>query len=114
MIPTCTYLKVNCVCINSYTSVYIVELTFERLELLIFCFLQFVCNLGDDEVLRAHLSDGVDQSVQAPGVISQKVQQHGSPLCLCCPAADFFCVVPRQDPTRAQVVQMAFGSDLFT
>lgn len=86
--------------------------TSKRLYLLVFGHLHFICDFGNDEVLRAHLPYGVSQGVQAPGVLGQYVQQHGCPLGLCGPAADFLCVVPCQNSARAQVVQVAFGSDL--
>lgn len=84
----------------------------ERLDLLIFDLLHLVRDLGDDKVLRAQLPDGVDQGVQAPGVFGQGVQQRGRPLGLRGPAADLLGVVPRQDPARAQVVEVALGPDL--
>ena len=87
-------------------------LTSERLDLLVFGLLHLISDFGDDEVLWAHLLYWVTQGVQAQGVLSQHVQQHGRPLGLCGPAADFLCVVPRQDPAGAQVVEVALGSDL--
>lgn len=87
-------------------------LTSKRLYLLVLGELHFIRDFGNDEVLRAHLPDGVGQGVQAPGVLGQYVQQHGCPLGLRCPAADFLCVVPRQDSARAQEVEVALGPDL--
>lgn len=62
--------------------------------------------------MRAHLPDGIGQGIQAPGVLGQYVQQHGCPLGLRGPAADFLGVIPCQNSARAQVVEVAFGSDL--
>ncbi len=86
--------------------------TSEWLDLLIFGLLHLICDFGDDEVLRAHLPYWVSQGIQASRVLGQYVQQHGRPLGLRGPAADFLGVVPCQDPARAQVVEVAFGSDL--
>lgn len=87
--------------------------TSERLHLLIFGLLHFVCDLGDDEVLCSQLPDGVNQGIEATGVLCQRIQQHSRPLGLCRPAADFFRIVLREDPARAQEVEMALGPDLF-
>lgn len=87
-------------------------LTSQRLHLLVFGLLHLVRDFGDDEVLRARLPQGVDQGVQAPGVLGQRVQQRARPLGLRGPAADLLRVVPAQDPAGAQVVQVALGSDL--
>lgn len=84
----------------------------ERLNLLVFGLLHLICDFGDEEVLRAHLLDGVGQGVQAQRVLGQYVQQHGRPLGLRGPAADLLGVISRQDPARAQEVEVALGSDL--
>lgn len=86
-------------------------LTSEGLHLLIFGLLHLVCDFCDDKILRAHLPNRVDQGIQAAGVLSQYVQQHGHPLGLRSPAADLFCIISCQDPARAQVVQVAICSD---
>lgn len=86
-------------------------LTSEGLDLLIFGLLHLVCDFCDDKILRAHLPNRVDQGIQAAGVLSQYVQQHGHPLGLRSPAADLFCIISCQDPARAQVVQVAICSD---
>lgn len=87
-------------------------LTSKRLHLLVLGELHFIRDLGNDEVLRAHLPYGVGQGIQAPGVLGQHVQQHGCPLGLRGPAADFLRVVPRQDSAGAQEVEVALGPDL--
>lgn len=88
--------------------------TFQGLQLLVPGLLHLVCDFGDDEVLGAHLPDGVGQGVQAPGVLGQDVQQHGRPLPLRGPTADLLGVVPGQDASGAQVVQVPLGPDLLT
>lgn len=89
-------------------------LTFKGLYLLIFCLLHLIRYFGNDEVLRAHLSYGIGQGVQAAGILGQHVQHHGRPLGLRGPAADLLSVVPCQNPARAQEVQVPLGSDLIT
>lgn len=88
--------------------------TSERLYLLVLHLLHFISDLGNQEVERTSLLDGLHQSVQPPRVLSQVVQQHARPFTLRAPAADLLCVVPRKDLARAQVVKMAVDPDLVT
>lgn len=85
--------------------------TSESLHLLVFGLLDLICDLSNDKVLRAQLPYGIYQGIQATGVLCQDVQQHRCPLCLCGPTADFLCIVPCQDPTRAQVVEVVSAPD---
>ena len=73
-------------------------LTPDRLYLLVLDLLHLICYLLDDEVLGAGQLDGLDQCVQATGVLSQNVQQVARPLGIRATTADLLLVVTGNNP----------------
>ena len=88
--------------------------TSQSFQPLILHFLHLISDLGDDVVEGATELDGLNKGVQAPGVLSQEVQQHTRLLSLRAPTVDLLCIIPCQDSASAQVVEVAISNYLVT